>query len=220
MNIQEFDYSIDLLQALLWQYDSATNIQAILAAKNDWYLTNQTEFWSYWYNDVFNLETANAFGLTVWSIILNQPLSYGLSPDADKPIWGLGPFTNNNVNYNNGNFSIGSNPLLVLTEAEQRLVLQLRYFQLVTRGAVTEVNAFLKYVFNFTYGAPNSCYMLDNFNMFISYVFNFLVPVRVIRFLDHFDLLPRPAGVGVGYIILPVPLWGFGLPTNNYVNFG
>jgi hypothetical protein len=226
MNIEEFDYSVDLLQALLWQYNDAINIQGLITSKNTWYSTNQQQFWTDWFNNVFNLETANDFGLAVWSIILQQPLSFGLPPDGDKPIFGLGPFTNNNVNFNNGTFSIGGNPLLVLTTAEKRLILQLRYFQLVTRGAVTEVNAFLKYVFNLAYptadplGNPGSCYLLDNYNMSISYVFTFLVPKRLLIILRAFDLLPRPAGVGVGYIVKPIPLFGFGPFTNGYKNFG
>ncbi len=38
--IQNFDYSVNLLQALLWQYNEAKNLQGILEAKQTWYDIN------------------------------------------------------------------------------------------------------------------------------------------------------------------------------------
>src|ERR1700733_14966336 len=72
-DIQQFDFSVNLLQAILWQYNDAINLQALLEAKDSWYFNNQTQFWNHWFNNVFNLATANDFGLAVWSIILGQP---------------------------------------------------------------------------------------------------------------------------------------------------
>jgi hypothetical protein len=72
-DIQQFDFSVNLLQALLWQYNGATNLQGLLEAKYNWYYTNQSQFWNDWIGNVFNLATADDFGLAVWSIILGQP---------------------------------------------------------------------------------------------------------------------------------------------------
>ena len=70
--IQEFDFSVDLLRALLWQYEDATGLQALLRQKSEWYTVNQTAFWSNWERDVFDLTTANDFGCAVWGIILTR----------------------------------------------------------------------------------------------------------------------------------------------------
>ena len=72
--IQEFDFSVDLLQAILWQYNNATSLQSLLNSEQAWVIENQTEFWENWLRDVFDLRTANEFGLSVWSIILGIPL--------------------------------------------------------------------------------------------------------------------------------------------------
>ncbi|WP_059215173.1 DUF2612 domain-containing protein [Escherichia albertii] len=72
--IQEFQFSVDLLRAILWQYNVAENLQGILERKKDWYVINHEQFWSDWYRDVFNMDTANSFGLSVWAIILGIPL--------------------------------------------------------------------------------------------------------------------------------------------------
>ena len=76
VDIQSFDFSVNLLQALLWEYNEASNLQSILTQKQAWYNTNQSNFWNNWIVNVFDMRTANEFGLTVWSIILDLPLFY------------------------------------------------------------------------------------------------------------------------------------------------
>src|SRR4051812_32389498 len=101
-DVQQFDFSVDLLRAILWQYTGATNLQALLAEKSDWYFANQQRFWTDWFNDVFDLATANDFGLAVWSIILGQPTYIASGPaPADYPAWGFGAY---HKNFGNGNF--------------------------------------------------------------------------------------------------------------------
>ena len=83
-DIKEFNFSVNLLAALLWQYNNAANLQSILQSKQDWYDINQKEFWENWITNVFNLDTADEFGLAVWAIILDLPLfvSSGATPTS------------------------------------------------------------------------------------------------------------------------------------------
>lgn len=458
MRIQAFDYSIDLLQAILWQYNDAAKLQSLLEQKQTWYDEQYSEFWEDWYRDVFDLRTANDFGLSVWAILLNIPLTIttNLSPSAN--IWGFGPYptftrassgtyydnagllvsAGNDVpryaydphtlqyagllyeaaatnqllrsqefdnaswgkvrstvtanatiapdgtltaeklvidataanshyvsqptvktyvpgdvvtfsyhikksdynfhilrfitggaivssvsaalnlvtgvisgvsagisthleilpngyyrfgitftctgsgvvnalsylsetgtitittptagfgtflwgaqledgpnmtsyiptlgataaraadlltantsgfrkNFNRGNFAPSTSGIK-LTLAQKRLVLQLRYFQLVTRGAIPEINRFLNYVF----ADFGKVYVLDGLDMSINYVFTFLPPSQLRFVLESFDVLPRPAAVGVNYVVLVRDTFGFGpFHTNfNRGNFG
>lgn len=149
MRVQQFDYTVDLTQAILWQYNNATNLLSLIDQKQTWYNVNQTAFWQNWYTNVFNLLTANAFGLAVWSYILNVPLYFENPPDPmDKPLWGFNLYnpsypTLENTYFNfggvagnaGGNFSTKGGTIS-LTEEEQRFLLRLRYFQLYTRGNV------------------------------------------------------------------------------------
>ena len=64
---------INLKKCLLWQYNNAPALRALILQKQDWYKTHQEDFWNYWYNSVFNLDTADDFGLTVWGEILDFP---------------------------------------------------------------------------------------------------------------------------------------------------
>lgn len=216
MNIQEFDYSVNLLQSIIWQYDKASNLISLVTQKQNWYNTNQTQFWTNWYNNVFNLQTANSFGLSVWSYILNLPLFFLSSPEPlDKPLWGFNKIVgswptleNTYLNFGllpasttkGGNFSTRG-VVITLTEEEQRFALRLRYYQLSNRGDVTDVNKFLNYlIMTSTIGWSGTIYMLDNLNMTITYHFTASsFPPNLFLVLQQFDLLPRPAGVQIIY---------------------
>lgn len=209
--IQQFDYSVDLLRAILWQYNDAERLQTLLQGKQDWYNTNQRDFWNNWYRDVFDLRTANDFGLAVWAIILGVPLVVASQGDLPgKPIWGFGQYRKN---FNNGNFaSISASQL---TTEQKRLVLQLRYFQLYTRATVPEINEFLAKLF-----APyGTAYVVDHLDMSATYVFTTPLPSSLGVILSEFDLLPRPAGVKINTVVIGVEDgWGFGVHHENFTN--
>lgn len=73
MNTLQIDPQINLKQCLLWQYNNAPALRALLLQKEAWYKVHQKEFWEYWYNKVFNLDTADDLGLQVWGEILDFP---------------------------------------------------------------------------------------------------------------------------------------------------
>jgi len=208
MRIQAFDFNVNLLASILWQYNEAEHLQALLNYKQVWYNTNQTEFWTNWYNDVFNLQTANEFGLRVWSIILDLPLQND-SENNDKPIFGFS-FYDLIVNFTRGNFA--SNGGLGLDIDELRILLQLRYFRLVTNCSIPEANRFFNFVFK---KFPGSAYLLDG-NMSITFVYTFPINPTLLNAIRTFDLVPRGAGVKVNYVSGLVDVFGFG---ENHLNF-
>lgn len=208
MRVQAVDFSVNLLQALLWQYNEALRLQSLLEDKQTWYNVEYSQFWTDWYRDVFDLRTANDFGLSVWAVILNIPLTItsGATPSGD--LWGFGAFRKN---FNRGNFAPSTSGIR-LTTAQKRLVLQLRYFQLVTRGAIPEINKFLAWVF-----APlGKVYVLDGLDMSMNYVFTFAPPSQLRFVLETYDVLPRPAGVKVNYVTSIRDTFGFGPFHRNF----
>ncbi len=211
MTIQPFDFSLNLLRALLWQHNDAARLESLLNSKQGWYETEQAGFWEDWVTDVFDLATANDFGMSVWAIILGVPLAVSSGgDDPDKPIWGFAP---DDENFGNGNFAGWVN--LPLTAEQRRLILRLRYFQLVTRGAVPEINAFLAQVF----ADLGTVYVTDGLNMNARYVFGFPLPTDLEEVLASYDLLPRPAGVRIDYVVLEdADGWGFGRYHFNFEN--
>lgn len=206
--VQQFDFSVDLLRALLWQYNDATGVQSLLASKKAWYDENQRDFWTNWRRDVFDLTTANDFGCSVWGVILGLPLSIGLPGTGDRPVWGLGI---ENENFENAGFGRKSAGVAALTLEQKRLILRLRYFQIVSDGSVPFINFTLQTVFG-------QGYVRDNRDMTMTYVFERRLPDQILTVLDQFDLLPRPAGVGTNILYLSDPVWGFGTENENFNN--
>jgi len=206
--IQQFDFSVDLLRAILWQYNDAAGLQSLLASKARWYEENQRDFWTNWRRDVFDLTTANEFGCAVWGLILGLPLSIGQPGSGNRPVWGFGPL---NEPFEQANFGRTSDGVSRLTLEQKRLILRLRYFQIVSDGSVPFVNFTLQTVFG-------QGYVVDNHDMTLTYVFQTELPVQVRQVLDLFDLLPRPAGVGTNIVYLTDPVWGFGPNNQNFEN--
>ncbi len=206
MRIQEFDFSINITPSLLWQRNTAVALPSMINQKQAWYTENHTQFWIDWCANVFNVATANSFGLAVWCIILQVPYFIpATAPQIDKPIWGFNeePPINTYVNFDNGNFVNDNFPVYSLSLEDQRIVVQLRYFQLITRGAIPEINLFLDKIFNNPDGIyQGGAWALDNFDMTMTYEFNCPISNNLFNVLRDYDLLPRPAGVELTYTIL------------------
>lgn len=82
-------YSTDIKRPLKWEHNKAARLTSVVDQKSLWYDRYCAQFWTYWIQNVFDLRTANPFGLTVWSIILGMPQS--LFALADEPnAWAYG----------------------------------------------------------------------------------------------------------------------------------
>ena len=214
-DIQSFDFSVNLLSALIWQKNNSPIIQSLIQQKQAWYTENQTQFWEDWIKNVFDLRTANEFGLKVWSIILDFPLFINLTPSEDDRNWGFGP---NRYNFGNGNFAPQNGGSVVLPLATNRLALQLRYFQLCSSGTVPEINRFLNFAFaQYNGSEPGQVFLIDNHDMTQTYFFLFPMTWDLVFLFDNFDILPRPSCVGSAYKDTTKNYWGFG---PNRLNFG
>lgn len=212
--IQTFDFAINLLRALLWKHNRAERLEALVRSKQAWYEANQSGFWQAWLRDVFDLRTANAFGLQVWARILGVRLSVPVDPsDPDKPTWGFGPFFRN---FGRGNFGRLGDGTQHLTLEEQRMLLRLRYLTLISRATIPDMNRAVTTVF----GDRGRVYALDPLNMGpVVYVFTFDPGRRLLDLLLEYDALPRPSAVGVSVTVLTRPRFGFG-PYNRNFNRG
>lgn len=190
--IQPFDFTVNVLEPILWQYQNSPNIKSLLQSKQAWYNNNQADFWTNFETDIFDLATANYFGLSVWSIILGQPIVFNNASDPNKIPWGFGT---NNLDFTQGNFVGGAGGSYALPISAARVLLQLRAFQLVSSGTVPEINRMLAYVFA-DYGPA---WLVDNNDMTQTYMFGFSLTADLVYIFSNIDILPRPAGVSSTY---------------------
>lgn len=150
-------YNTDLTQCLKWMQNNAPNIQALVNQKANWYSQFQDKFWSDWEKNVFNIATANPFGIMIWCIILGVPSQlFGLY--GNQRAWAYGKFRQNYVwsatgtppsyaNLIGGNYAGGSHTT-VLNIQEARWALMLRYAALVSNGRIAFINKMLNWIFN------------------------------------------------------------------------
>lgn len=116
--IFEYDPSIDLTKHIFWQYNNAPVINSLVNSKQEWYNTNQVQYWQDWVKNVLNITTANDYGLAIWGILLGIPRTYLVN---------------------------GEN--LSLTTDRYRTVILARLKLLKMRGTIPEINSLLKFLF-------------------------------------------------------------------------
>ena len=211
---QAFDYSVDVLRTLLWQFNEADNLAGLLREKQKFYDFAQRDFWQNWTRDVFDLRTANDFGLSVWTNILGVPAfnDTNVSPD-NYPAFGFDTSAMNQPiqNFNNGNFATSSDNFINLSTDQRRLLLQVRYFQLTTDASVVDINRFAANMFG-----PGVVYVIDNLNMSLNYVFTVRPPSNILLVAEEFDIIPRPSGVSINLVFTNLQNWGFGPLRRNF----
>ncbi|MCC8381100.1 DUF2612 domain-containing protein [Xenorhabdus sp. PB30.3] len=216
MKIQSFDFHSDLLRAILWQYENAPKLNTLAYRKAAYFEQSNVAFWRNWYRDVFNIDTANDFGLAVWARILDVSLGIDVAP-SDKTKIGVGFGKKRNFK---GNFRRNSDYTLQLTTGQKRLIIRMRYFNLTQSPTVVNINTFLE---RFFWRDDSKVFVLDPLDMtYIYYVFNFNPDEQLRVLLENFDLMPRPSGVGVKFRVVTKKAFGFGKKHTNYLssNFG
>ena len=209
MNIQAFDFSVNLLRSLLWQYNNAPGLTALLELKQRWYNEHQTDFWTHWIKNIFDLRTANNFGLSVWSRILDLPLfTRPERPGTNFPQFGFGP---DRANFADGLFRPATDEVLDLTVEQKRKLLQLRYRQLTSSGTIPDINRDLNFIFG-----ERVSYVLDGYNMSMTWVMTRAIDTRLRDAVLKLDLLPRPAGVKLNLLTTTERVFGFGSDRINF----
>lgn len=180
---QQFDFSINVLQALIWQYNDALNLQGLLEDKQSWLDANVRDFWDNWYTDVYDLRTANDFGLQVWAIILG--MKFTLAENVPTLIFGFNP---NAKNFSNGAFLPTGEA--VLTTEQKRTILQLRFRQLTSNATIDEMQRAVSQII------PNAI-VIDNLDMSVVLSLPTIPDSTMLYILDNYDVIPRPAGVQI-----------------------
>jgi hypothetical protein len=190
--IQNFDVSIDLLQNITWQYNEAKHLNKLIQNNQDFLNTNVINFLDDFYTNVFNVDTANDFGLRIWEIILNIDFTVPPKPKRTNNIFGFGSFNNN---FFNSNFAPVVGDDNSLSVEIKRLVVKLKYQSFFAPNSIVEVNRVVKLILG------DTSYAIDNFNMSVTiYVDSINAnPIKYNAMIDY-ELLPIPAGVSVNYV--------------------
>lgn len=209
-NKQNFSFDIDLLQALLWQYNDAERLQSLLTAKSTWYNTNTEQFWREWYEKAYTLDTADAFGLALWALILNTNF-VNIEPlrESDS-VFGFEPFAQNFFESNFQPQGAGGAQFLLTTE-QRKLILQARYLKCISMGTVPQVNRVLQILFG------KGAFIIDHGDMSSQMiVFSQYAKVDVEFILQNFSVFPTPSTIGLFSRTVSGDEFGFAPHGNNF----
>ena len=162
--IENFDslQVVNTKNAILWQYDSAPNISSLFDLEYDWLQSRGAAFWDWYINKYFTLGLdTSPEGVIIWSILLD----YGVvsaAPPILADSWGFGT---GNENFQNAGFGSKNGAVVNLPLPYAIMALKLRYFDLVTSGAVTQINAFMKYLFGTVAGQTSTYVVLPELDL-------------------------------------------------------
>ncbi len=199
---------ININDVLLWQYNDAVNLQALITKHQEWIEQYHNQFWNDWYADVFDLRTANDFGCAVWASILGVSFAVETT-DGTKNVFGFDPYGDN---FYSSNFSAVASGSVILTTDQKRTILQLRYHQMTSRATIPEINFAVKAVLG-------NAHVLDPGDMsFVYIVFSGTPSSKDQYILDNFDIIPRPSGVGIAYRYNIANSLGFAPYGQNFYN--
>ena len=207
---ESLDLNVNLLRSILWQYENADKLKALVIGQQEWINENHTDFWNNWIRDVFNLKTANAFGLAVWARILNVSLTIEREKNLDD-VFGFGAEHDNF----NGGFGVAAGAIDNVSVEQARKMLLARYFTLTYAPTVPNINMILEVLFG-----EGVVYVVDSLDMRSTCTFDGAPDYRTRDLLKSVDFLPRPAAVGVDFTILPDDAFSFGEHHLNFENGG
>lgn len=219
MRKYDIDLAVDVSEAILWQYNNAPNLISLVNKIQEYYDKANVKFWQDWHRDVFDVDTANAFGLEVWSRILGIESGVAFEPQKDKIAFGFGK---NRKRFGlKSNFGSRSGGFTGFTLEQKRLLIKARVFELTQSPTLTNINRWLK---QNLWEGESKVYVSDPMNMKTAiYTFLYQPNGFVMFMLDNIDFLPRPSTVNVEYRIIGKDAFGFGRNRKNFnkpSNFG
>lgn len=164
------------------------------------------------YSYVWNVLTAQGFGLDIWGAIVDIPRtiqgnnledSFGFNQDFEP--FNQAPF------YDVAQGSV----LYTLDDATYRMLILIKALSNISATNTPTINNIITKLF----AGRGRCYSMDIGNMQMNYIFEFRLTAFERAILANANVLPHPAGVKVGIYERPPTLFGFKTTGNYYQPF-
>lgn len=185
----------DYAKTVLSQYANSSRLLTILEGWNQAF--DPATLIDLWYERVWNLSTAQGYGLDVWGRIVG--VSRVLTISSDK-YFGFSEANDlTEEGFDNAPFYSGSSATsnFRLSDDAFRQLINAKAMANITDGSITSINAILMTLF----AGQGDAWVEDNGDMTMTYVFDFIPTAVQVSIIQNSGVLPRPAGVGVSYQI-------------------
>lgn len=192
--IPDFDY----WSTVISQYANSPILTQLIA--NFFQYVDQTANIDNFFDLIWNVDTAQGYGLAVWGNIVgvsnilqvatpgdyfdfSQAGSFGVNSLGSAPFYVGAPLTNN----------------FVLADDAYRVLIFAKALSNISNGSIQSINQLLRNLF------PNrgNCYVTDGLNMTMTYSFVFVLSPVEVAILEQSGVLPKPAGVSATVVQVP-----------------
>lgn len=185
---------INVEQTLISQYGNSATIVQLVENMNE-YIDRRTDFQAF-YDFVWNVDTAQGFGLDVWGRIV----------DVGRTIQVAGAI--NNFGFNDGltdYFPFGQAPFYTgtpatnsykLTDAAYRVLILTKALSNISATTAPAINQILQNLFK----GRGRAYISDLGGMQMRYTFEFYLFPYELAIINQSGVFPHPAGVSVSMI--------------------
>jgi hypothetical protein len=186
------------------QYSNSPILDAMITAFNA--AMDQTQNITNFYDMIWNVNTAQGYGLDVWGRIVGVTRNivtqatgsgtYFGFEEAGTSWTGFGPGSSQ------GGFFGAENVITSVTtlqDSDFRTLILAKAASNIWDGSIPGVNAILLALFP----GRGKTYVMDNQNMSMSYIFTFALTIPEQAIVQHGGVLPQPAGVLITVQIIP-----------------
>lgn len=181
-------------QTIYSQYANSPVLNAIIGYINQWF--DPTVNLNAFYNQLWNVQTAQGYGLEVWGRIVGVQRNLQIS---NAPFFGF-----SGVDGSSGDsFDVGvfydprtATSNYALTDAAFRTLIYAKAYLNISNGSIPSVNNILMTLF----GSSGQCWVIDNLNMTLTYYFNFTPSPVQVSIIQTSGVLPRPVGVSTTFV--------------------
>ncbi len=184
------------------QFGTSVTIRQLIDAMNEWIdpATNIQAFYDY----VWNIETAQGFGLDILGRIVNisrelrvdnSPMYLGFSQQAEAQPFGFGTFYN----------GVTTTSVFKLADDAYRKLILVKALANISATNAPSLNKLLQNLF----AGRGRCYVNDLGNMQFRYTFEFNLEPYEKAIITQSGALPRPAGVKAYSLQVPINFFGF-----------
>ena len=180
-------FSADFSDVVLWQYDRAEKLKSLIANKQAFYDNNVDQFFNDWYTDVFNIDTANYFGLIIWALILGCTEYVELTSKIGQKAFGFGEY---HKNFFQSNFALSSYIYTLPTES-LRKVLKAQMYNFNSNGSIYDINR----VLNVIYPEHHPYATYNNTTNILTYHFPIPLSEEDMNIVMFSNMFPAPLGV-------------------------
>jgi len=206
---------INVEQTIISQYANSPTITKLIRNMNE-YLDPRADFDTF-FDFVWNVETAQGFGLDIWGRIVGIARELLVPPPVDY--FGFNQATPGAFSFNDKPFYNGIPPVsetYILADDAYRQLILVKALANISATNAPSLNQLLQNLFS----DRGRCYVNDIGGMRLRYTFEFDLTQYEWAIITQSGAMPHPAGVDTSMFNSAMPLFGFAEAGPSAVPFG